>query len=112
MSIRIDIDGLDSLKKELVSMERGLKFETIDFWCKRIANDVKLKAPADLAERLLIEAVPNAEGNLEIKFSSPLELVSLIVEIVKMYLTEMPITTRALFEKVIRIIEEKEKGGS
>lgn len=112
MSIRIDIDGLDKLQRELESLERGLKFETIDFWCKRIVNDVKLKTPADLAERLVMEAVPNAEGNIEIKFNSPSELVGLVGEIVRGYLTEMPITTRALFEKFMEIVEEKEKEGS
>lgn len=56
-------------------MERGLEFEKIDFWCKRIVNDVKLNAQADFADRLAIEAAPNAQGKVEINFNLAPELV-------------------------------------
>jgi len=112
MSITIDIDGIDKLKRELESMEQGLKFEAIDFWCKRIVNDIKLNTSLETAERLVMEAVPNADGNVEIKFSSPPELISLVGETIRRYLPDMPITTRAFFRKFIEIVEEKAKEGS
>jgi len=112
MSIRIDIDGLDRLKRELESMEQGLKLETIDFWCKRILNDVKLKFSTETVERLVMEAIPSPNGNFEIKFSSPPEFVSSVEESVRKYLPEMPITTKAIFDKFLEILVEnvKEEG--
>jgi hypothetical protein len=111
MSIKIDIEGLDKLKRELEDMEQGLKIETIDFWCKRIVNNVKLTSSTETSERLVMDAVPNADGNIEIKFSSPSELVGMVVETTGRYLAEMPLTTRAFFERFIEVVKDRAKEG-
>jgi len=109
MSISIDIDGFDKLKRELESLERGLSFETIDFWTNRLLNDVKLTGPPNLVEQVEIKAIRNSEGNIEIEFHSPLELIEIIIETVRKYLSEMPLTTRVFFEKFIEVVENKAK---
>ena len=111
MSIKIDIEGLDKLKRQLDEMKQGLKIDTIEFWCKRIVNDVKLNSETESSERLVMEAVPKADGNMEIKFSSPKELIRLVVDKTRQYMPEMPLTTRAFFEKFVEVIEEKDKEG-
>jgi hypothetical protein len=111
MSIKIDIEGLDKLKRQLDEMEQGLKIDTIECWCKRIVNDVKLNSATESGERLVMEAVPKADGNMEIKFSSPKELIRLVVDKTKQYMPEMPLTTRVFFGKFVEVIEEKDKEG-
>ena len=107
MSFRIDIRGLDKLKRELESLEQGLTVETIDFWCRRILNDVRLKTDDELANSLVLESRKTSNGEVEILFSSPQELINSIIETSKLYLPEMVITTRVFFEKFIEIIKEQ-----
>lgn len=111
MSIKIDIEGLDKLKRELESLEQGIKIDTIEFWCKRVVNDVKLSSATEVSERLVMDAVPKADGNIEIKFSSPPELIGLVGDTIRRYMPEMPLTTRAFFGKFIEVVEEKAKEG-
>lgn len=105
MSFGIKIDGLGDLIDELERMQDGLKPEQIDFWCKRISNDVRLKAP-DQSKDLVMEVVTDEQGNPSIKLSYLPKLKDLLIQTVKGYLDQMPTTTKAIFEKLIETIED------
>lgn len=54
-----------------------------------------------------METMFSTNGNVEIKFGFPPELVSLTVEVIRRYLSDMPITMRVFFKKLIDNVEEK-----
>lgn len=107
MGIGIKIDGIDGLIDELERMQDGLNPEQIDFWCKRIANDVKLKAPEDQAKDFVMEASVGEQQNPNIKLSYLPSLKDLLLQTIRSYLDQMPITTRGLFEQIIKTVENQ-----
>jgi len=109
MGVRIGVDGIDKLIRELDEMQDGLKAETIAFWCKRVLNDVKMRAASEKAEEIVMDTIPTADGNFQIRFSSPPQFVGMIKDSVAGYLPQMPITTQAFFEKFVEVLDEKSK---
>jgi len=109
MGIEFRIEGLEDITRKIEEMQRGLTFPYLDFWCKRISNDVRLNTSEELSERFVLEVLPNKDQNPQFHFNSPIELISLTVQIIKKYLNEMPITTRALFERLIQEIQKSQK---
>jgi hypothetical protein len=107
MGFGIKIDGLDDLARELERMNRGLGEPELNLWCQRISNDIKLKAPEGMAETLVMEVSITSEQNPELKLSFAPKLAELIIETIQLYLIEMPLTTRAFFEAVIKSVEAR-----
>ena len=106
MSFGIRIDGIDDAISKIEELQKSLSLEDLDFWCKRISNDVKLKAQNDLGERFKLEVALNERQNPKFELSFPPELTELVIDVIRSYLSEMPIITRRLFEEIIRTIQK------
>lgn len=111
MSIEIKIDGLEDALRRIDEMQQGLTLPILDLWCKRISNEVRLNASDELADKFLLEVTLDETQNPRFEFRSPQELIETTVNIVGNYLNAMPITTRALFEHLIEVIQSKKKQG-
>src|SRR4030067_2611109 len=104
MSFGIRIDGIDDAISEIEKIQKSLCLEDLDFWCKRISNDVKLKGQNDLGEKFKLEVALDEKQNPKFEISFPLELTELVTDVIRSYLSEMPIITRGLFEEIIKTI--------
>lgn len=109
VSFSIKIDGIDKAIAEIEKIRKSLYLEDLDFWCKRISNDVKLRAQNDLGERFKLEVALNEKQNPKFDLSFPPELTEIVTDTIRSYLIEMPITTRGLFEEVIKTIQKGKK---
>lgn len=110
MSIEFKIDGLDNALRKISELQQGLTLPYLDFWCKRISNEVRLNESDVLGNAFVLEVDLNESQIPEFKFSSPPELIDKTIEIIRNYLNEMPLTTRALFENLVKaIISRKTK---
>lgn len=109
MSIEFRIDGLDDALRKIDEMQKGLTLPYLDFWCKRISNEVRLKSPNELDDSFLLEVTTDESQNPQFNFRSPPEIIDLTVITIRDHLNEMPITTRALFDNIIRVLESKKR---
>ena len=109
MSIEFRIDGLDDALRRIDEMQKGLTLPYLDFWCKRISNEVRLKSAIELDDGFLLEATIDENQNPQFNFRSPPETIDLVITTIRDYLNEMPITTRALFDNMIRVLESKKQ---
>ena len=111
MSIEFKIDGLEDALRKINEIKQGLTLPYLDFWCKRISNEVRLTTSDELGNAFILEVELNETQNPEFKFSSPPELIDTTVGIIRNHLNEMPITTRAVFERLIEVILKKKTTG-
>jgi len=109
MSIEFRIDGLEDALRKIDEMKQGLTLPYLDFWCKRISNEVRLNTSDELGGNFLLEVTLSEAQNPRFDFRSPPELLEITINIIRKYLNEMPITTRALFKNLIKIIQSKKK---
>lgn len=106
MSFEFRINGLEELNRKIDEMQKGLTLPYLKFWCERITNDVKLNSIEELSERFTLDVFLDEDENPQFNFSSPPELIPLTVDSITNYLNDMPITTKALFETLMNIIEK------
>jgi len=105
MSFDYRSQGIDGL----IDDQGGVSIGEIDFWCKRITNDVKLKAPDDQANDFMMEVRVGLRQNPDIKISYLPSLQELLLQTIKNYVDQMPLTTRTVFEDLITSIENHGK---
>ena len=111
MSIDFKIDGLDGALRKIEEIKEGLTLPYLDFWCKRISNEVRLNSSNERGENFRLAVTLDEDQNPRFEFSSPPELIETTISTIRNYLDEMPITTRALFEKLIEVIQTKNSRG-
>jgi hypothetical protein len=109
MSFGIRIDGVENAINEIEKMKRSLGIDDLDFWCKRISNDIKLKAQNDAGEKLNLEISLDEKENPNIHLSFMPELTELIIEVITNYLIEMPQITRGIFEGIIKTVQQRKE---
>jgi len=107
MSIEFKIDGLDDVLRRISEIQQGLTLPYLDFWCKRISNEVRLNASDELGNAFVLEVELDESQNPKFEFSSPPELIDKTIDIIRNYLNDMPITTRAIFENLVEVIMSK-----
>lgn len=107
MGFEFRINGLEELERKIDEMQKGLTLPYLEFWCERISSDVKLNSTEELGERFTLEVFLGEDENPQFKFNSPPELVQLVIDSIKNYLNDMPITTKALFETLLNVIEKE-----
>ena len=105
MSFDYRSHGIDGL----IDDRGGVSIDEIDFWCKCIANDVKLKAPEDQAKDFVMEASVGVIRKPDIKLRYLPSLQELLLQTIKSHLDQMPSTTRTVFEDLITSMENHGK---
>lgn len=107
MSCDIEIKGLKELQRELERMKEGLTLSKVNQWCKRIEAQAKQNCPEEHRESINIDAVQAGPGRFDIQLKAQKEALPHVRTAIKSNLSSMPITTRALFETVLKNIEQK-----
>lgn len=111
MSFNFRIEGLDEAIKEIEKLQKGTSLEYLELWCSRISNDVKLRASDEDIKSFIFDAKLGEDNNPQFELNFTEGIGGLLIDIIKGYLSEMPITTRVVFEKLINIIEKKVSSG-
>jgi len=104
--IKIDLGGI---KKAIEEIEEGLKPETIRKWCRKVGELARKECGGDVSFTPR-EAKP---GRFEIvaRRGDTVELDCLI-GVIEESLHRMPVTTRALFEELLRDLYRKQSNSS
>jgi hypothetical protein len=105
MDFKVKMDDVYELLLEFSRLQDGNP-EQIEFWCKRIVDDVKLKAPDNQAKDFLME-VHTKKKSLSIKVSYVPKLKKLVPETIINYLVQMPKDIRSVFEEIAREYEKQ-----
>ena len=105
MSFDYRSHGIDGI----IDDQGGVSIDEIDFWCKRIAKDMKANATDDQASNFVMEARVGVLRNADIKLNYLPSLKELLIQTIKSYLDQMPSKTRTVFEDLITSIENHSK---
>jgi hypothetical protein len=105
MDFKVKMDDVYVLLLEFSRLQDGNP-EQIEFWCKRIVDDVKLKAPDNQAKDFLMK-VQAKKKSLSIKVSYVPKLKKLVPETIMNYLDQMPKDIRCVFEEITREYEKQ-----
>ena len=102
----IDVEGI---RRAVEEIEEGLKPETIKKWCRRVGELARKRCDGDISFTSR-EATP---GRHEIvaRRGDTVELDCLI-GVIEESLHRMPVTTRALFEELLRDLYRKQSSSS
>jgi hypothetical protein len=87
-------------------LQDDIDLSQIDFWCKRIANDIKLKVPDNQAKRFC-DGSKNKKKSLTIKISYSQNLKVFVLETISYYLDLIPTSNRRIFEEIIKEYEKQ-----
>lgn len=109
VSFEIKIEGLDELERELKKIKGGLSLPILKKWCRKISNEARINSPEGLGEEIQLDAIKTGLNKFDIKFKAPKEAIPYIKSSIRRNLTQMPITTRGLFEQLLKQIEQREK---
>lgn len=109
VGFEIRIEGIKELERDLKRMEEGLSLPVLKKWCKRITNEARINSPEGLGEEIQLDAIKTGLNNFDIKFKAPKETIPYVKSSIRRNLMQMPITTRGLFEQLLKQIEEREK---
>ncbi len=110
MSIRID--GIDKAVNDLERIKKSLTFDDLDFWCKRITNEIKLIAQNESGEKFQLSVSIGDGDNPNINLSYMPDIADLVIETIAKYLIEMPILTQAIFEGIAKTVKQKKEEGN
>lgn len=107
MSFDIEIKGLEELQRELKRMQEGLTVPTLNQWCKRIEHQARMNCPEEYKESISINAVHREPNIFDIELKAAKETLPHIRDAIQQNLSSMPITTRALFEVLLKDINHR-----
>lgn len=107
LSLDVDIRGLKELQRELETMQQGMTPSVVNEWCKRIESEAKNSCPEEEKESIVINAVPKEPNKFDIQLKSSKKALPYIRESVQRNLPSMPITTRAVFETLLKQIDQR-----
>lgn len=111
MSFRIDIDGLDDLKKELERLSQQpaepVSILEVNVWCKKILSQAKLNCPEEKIAEIKLECVEKAgfEG-IGFSYSESKELLPFLREAILINLPNMSPNTQMVFEELLKDIQQ------
>ena len=103
--VGVEIKGFDKIKKNLDDMAYGLTKDGIDKYCNKIKNDAQSNCGLNQSD-LKLEA-KNEGKNVTIDFSTKPSNLECVKKMIQKNLSSMPITTKPLFEHLIKMIEQK-----
>lgn len=109
MSFRIDVDikGLDELQRTLEELQEGLTLPTLNRWCRKIESEAKTNCPQEYRESIQLRAVRISVDKFDIEFKASERALPSVKEAIRTNLRLMPLTTKALFEVMLKKIEQQ-----
>lgn len=107
MSFRIEIKGLEELQKTLEELQEGLTLPTLNRWCKKIESQAKISCPQEYRESIQLTAVRVGTRKFDIEFKASKGALSSVKQAIRANLHLMPLTTKALFEVLLKKIEQQ-----
>ena len=107
MSFRIEIKGLEELKRTLEELQEGLTVPTLNRWCKKIESEAKISCPQEYRESIQLTTVRVGADKFDIEFKASKGALSSVKQAIRANLHIMPLTTKALFEVLLKRIEEQ-----
>ena len=91
-------DGRLELQPKFEEIQRGMELRTLTIWCSKIESDAKIRCPSyDI--RLKIKII--GKRRFDIRINADKEATQCIIDVIKLNLPRMPITTRRIFEALI-----------
>lgn len=103
----IESFGFDKVIEDLEKMSHGLTEEGFNEYCNKVKEYAKRKC--DLKENeITLEAVKNGD-EISVSFNTRGEKLACVKQAIEENLNSMPITTKALFEHLLKEIEKKLK---
>ena len=107
MSFRIDIKGLEELQRTLEELREGLTLPTLNRWCRKIESEAKISCPQEYRESIRLTVVQIGADKFDIEFKASKGALSSVKQAIRANLPIMPLTTKALFEVLLKKIEEQ-----
>jgi hypothetical protein len=107
LSFHIEIKGLEELQRTLEELQEGLTLPTLNRWCKKIESQAKISCPQEYRETIQLTAVRVGANKFDIEFKASKGALSSIKQAIRANLHLMPLTTKALFEVLLKNIEQQ-----
>jgi hypothetical protein len=112
LSFDIEIKGLKELQRELEELKEGLTLSTVDHWCKKIENQAKLNCPEEHRNSIELTAIQIGSNRFDIRLKGAREALPYLERAIQANLSSMPLTTKALFDVLLRNVEQKISEGT
>ena len=107
LSFSIDIKGLKELQRTLEELQEGLTVPTLNRWCRKIESEAKTNCPQEYRESIQLRAVRIGADKFDIEFKSSKGALPSVKKAIRTNLRLMPLTTKALFEVLLKKIEQQ-----
>jgi len=111
MSIRIDVKGLDEVKRKLEELQEGLTLHALQRWAEEIEVEARGlaadRSSEEVRDSIHIEVFEIEPRRFQVKASAKEEALPFIAEATQSKLEEMPITSGSIFKTFLDQVEKK-----